>query len=84
MASTKTVYKPKGTCSTEMAIEVEDGVIKDVKIKGGCEGNLKGMSRLVTGMETSEAIKRLEGIKCGNKGTSCPDQLTRALKKMES
>ena len=82
MASTKIAYKPRGTCSTKMEIEVEDGVIKNVDISGGCDGNLEGMSRLVAGMKTSDAIERLEGIMCGNKGTSCPDQLARALKKI--
>ena len=75
----KTVYKPKGVCSRLMEIETEDGVIKSVKITGGCSGNLQGISRLVEGMSVEEAIKRLKGIRCGFKKTSCPDQLAAAL-----
>ena len=73
-------YKTKGTCSSRMRIEVEDGVVRDIQITGGCDGNLQGLSRLVTGMKVEEAIRRLEGIRCGFKPTSCPDQLAQALK----
>ena len=78
----KTVYQTKGTCSRSIDVEVEDGRIKDVSFEGGCNGNLQGISRLVTGMEVNDVINQLEGIKCGRKDTSCPDQLTKALKKM--
>ena len=72
-------YKTKGTCSSRMRIEVEDGVVRDIQITGGCDGNLQGLSRLVTGMKV-DVISRLEGIRCGFKPTSCPDQLAQALK----
>ena len=75
-------YVPKGVCSRLMHIEAEDGVIKSVEIVGGCNGNLQGITRLVEGMEVQEAISRLEGINCGGKGTSCPDQLAQALKQL--
>lgn len=75
-------YQPKGVCSREMTVEAEDGIIKSVSIVGGCHGNLQGISRLVEGMSVSEAISRMEGICCGGKPTSCPDQLAQALKKL--
>ena len=73
-------YKTKGTCSSRMRIEVEDGVVRDIQITGGCDGNLQGLSRLVTGMKVEDVMSRLEGIRCGFKPTSCPDQLAQALK----
>lgn len=73
-------YKTQGTCSTQIVIDVEEGVINEVEFFGGCNGNLQGISRLVKGMSCSDAISRLEGIKCGFKSTSCPDQLAQALK----
>lgn len=73
-------YRPRGVCSQLMEIEVEGDKIKHVKVTGGCIGNLQGISRLVEGMEIKEAISRMEGIRCGFKPTSCPDQLARALK----
>lgn len=76
-------YEPQGVCSYEMIIEVDKNTIKKVTIQGGCAGNTVGVSRLVEGMTIEEAIKRLKGIQCGNKGTSCPDQLARALEKIE-
>lgn len=75
-------YVPKGVCSRLMRIEAEDGVIKSVEVVGGCNGNLQGISRLVEGMRVDEAISRMEGINCGGKGTSCPDQLAQALKQL--
>ena len=72
-------YKTKGTCSQRILFEIEDNKVKNVQYIGGCNGNLKGISSLVEGMEVEEVIKRLSGIKCGFKGTSCPDQLARAL-----
>ena len=73
-------YRPRGGCSQLMEIEVEGDRIKHVKVTGGCSGNLQGISRLVEGMEIREAISRMEGIRCGFKPTSCPDQLAKALK----
>ena len=72
-------YKTKGTCSTAIDIELDGSIIKSVKFTGGCNGNLKGISSLVVGMTAEDAISRLKGIRCGFKGTSCPDQLARAL-----
>ena len=74
-------YRPEGVCSQLMEVEVEDGVIRRVEVLGGCSGNLQGISRLVVGMDAEEAIRRMEGIRCGSKPTSCPDQLSKALRK---
>lgn len=74
-------YKTSGTCSQKIFFEIEDNILKSVQFLGGCNGNLKGISALVEGMEVSEVIKRLEGTTCGMKSTSCPDQLATALKK---
>ncbi len=74
------IYKTFGTCSRAINFEVKDGVIQSVEFVGGCDGNTQGLSRLLAGMSVDEAIKRLSGIDCGGKGTSCPDQLARALK----
>ena len=73
-------YRPRGVCSQLMEVEVEDGKIHRVQVLGGCDGNLQGISRLVVGMDVDEAISRMEGIRCGGKPTSCPDQLAQALK----
>ena len=73
-------YKTKGTCSREISFEVEDGKVKNVQFFGGCNGNLKGIGALVEGMDIDEVIARTEGITCGMKSTSCPDQLAMALK----
>lgn len=72
-------YTPRGVCSRKMIIEIEDDKLVDVKIVGGCSGNLQGISALVKGMPVDDVIDRLEGINCGMKGTSCPDQLAKAL-----
>jgi len=72
-------YRPKGVCAQQMKFDIEDGIVKNVQIYGGCSGNLQGISRLVEGMPVEEAIKRMQGIKCGFKSTSCPDQLSIAL-----
>ena len=74
-------YKTSGTCSQKIFFEIEDNILKSVQFLGGCNGNLKGISALVEGMEVREVIKRLEGTTCGMKSTSCPDQLATALKK---
>ena len=76
----KIVYTPRGVCARQFEIAVEEGRIASVKISGGCAGNTQGVSRLLVGMEIDEAISRLEGIRCGFKPTSCPDQLAKALK----
>lgn len=73
-------YKTSGTCSSAIDFEVEDGIVKNVKFIGGCNGNTQGISKLVEGMPVEEVISRLEGIRCGFKSTSCPDQLAKALK----
>ena len=76
----KFTYKTQGTCSRSIEIEIENDRVKDVTFIGGCNGNLKGISNLVKGLTVDEVIDRLEGITCGFKGTSCPDQLAKALK----
>ncbi len=73
-------YTTRGTCSRTIKFEVEGDIIKYVEFVGGCSGNTQGIARLVEGMNIHEAISRIEGIKCGPKPTSCPDQLARALK----
>lgn len=76
-------YKPQGVCSLEMIIDVDNDTIQSVKIIGGCPGNTVGVSNLVKGMKIDEAISKLKGIPCGIKGTSCPDQLSKALEKIK-
>lgn len=73
-------YSTHGTCSLKINFEIENNVVKSVSFVGGCSGNTQGVSRLVEGMDINEAISRLEGIKCGSRPTSCPDQLATALK----
>lgn len=73
-------YRTQGTCSTQINIDVEEDVLKEVEFFGGCNGNLQGISSLVKGMKIEDIIMRLEGIRCGFKSTSCPDQLAQALK----
>lgn len=73
-------YTPQGVCSQQMTLEIDNGVITSLTVLGGCSGNLQGIARLVAGLEVDEAIRRLEGIRCGNKPTSCPDQLSHALR----
>lgn len=73
-------YTPRGVCSKSMEIDVEDGVIQAVRVMGGCHVNLQGISSLLKGMKVEEAIARMDGIRCGMKPTSCPDQLAQALK----
>lgn len=73
-------YKTFGTCSRAIHFEINDGIIQSVEFVGGCDGNTTGLSRLLAGMSIDTAIERLAGIDCNGKGTSCPDQLARALK----
>ncbi|MCI8482071.1 MAG: TIGR03905 family TSCPD domain-containing protein [Clostridia bacterium] len=77
-------YKTKGTCSQEMIIEVEQNIIKKVTIIGGCAGNTKGISKLVEGMTIDEVIEKLKGTPCKDRGTSCPDQLAKALEQIKA
>lgn len=80
----KHTYLTEGTCSQMIDFEIDDnGLIRNVVYTGGCNGNLQGISRLVEGMKVEEAINKLEGIRCGYKSTSCPDQLARALKETQ-
>lgn len=73
-------YKTRGTCSREIHFEIEDGIVHNVTFIGGCNGNLKGIASLVEGMAIQDVITKVEGIHCGMKSTSCPDQLAQALK----
>ena len=75
-------YRPKGVCSQQIGISVEDGIIQEIKFYGGCNGNLKGIAALAVGQPVEDVIQRLEGIHCGFKNTSCPDQLALALKQI--
>lgn len=74
-------YKTQGVCSRNISFDIRDGRVYDVRFDGGCNGNTQGISGLVDGMPVDEVIKRLSGICCGFKGTSCPDQLAKALEK---
>ena len=76
-------YTTNGVCSVFIDIVVEDGIVEDVYFEGGCNGNLQGISLLIKGMKVDEVIARLEGIHCGSKMTSCPDQLTKALRQLK-
>lgn len=78
----KYTYIPHGVCSKEIEIEEKDGIIKSLNVIGGCSGNLQGISKIVEGMEIENVIKKLKGIKCGGKDTSCPDQIALALEKI--
>ena len=73
-------YTTRGTCSRKISFDLEDGIVKNVNFVGGCNGNTKGISQLVDGMQAEDVIKKLEGTQCGFRGTSCPDQLARALR----
>lgn len=72
-------YRTHGTCSQEIAIELDGDTVRSVVFTGGCNGNLKGIASLISGMKTDEVIRRCKGIRCGFKQTSCPDQLAKAL-----
>ena len=78
--SQKIVYPTSGVCSQAIVIEMDGELVKSVEFIGGCQGNTKGVAALAAGISAKEVIARLEGVDCGRKGTSCPDQLARALK----
>lgn len=77
------IYKTHGVCSQAIDVEVENGIITSIKFVGGCSGNTQGVAALATGMKVEDAIEKLEGIRCGMRPTSCPDQLAKALKSMQ-
>ena len=77
-------FRPQGVCSQMINLDVEDGIVKEVEFLGGCNGNLSGISSLVKGMKVDDVIARLEGIRCGYKSTSCPDQFATALKMVKA
>ena len=77
-------YAPKKVCSSQIQFEIDEGIVKKVHFTGGCNGNLKGIASLVEGMPGEEVVNRLSGIKCGLKGTSCPDQLSIAIREAMS
>lgn len=72
-------YKTSGVCSSTINLEITNDIVKDVEFVGGCSGNLQGIGHLVKGMTVNEVIEKLQGIDCRNRGTSCPDQLSKAL-----
>lgn len=76
-------YKTKGTCAQRIDFDVDDGIVSNVRFVGGCSGNTQGVAKLVEGMKVEDVIAKLEGIRCGYKATSCPDQLAKALKACE-
>jgi uncharacterized protein (TIGR03905 family) len=73
------VYVTSGVCSRSISFDIEDGILKDVQFQGGCSGNVQAISQLVRGLPVADVIKRLKGIDCDGRGTSCPDQLAKAL-----
>ena len=75
-------YTPQGVCSHKMIVSAQDGVITEARIIGGCDGNSQGLCKLVAGMKLEDAIARLEGIRCGRKNSSCPDQLSLAMRQL--
>ena len=75
------IYEPEGVCSHKIIFDIENNIIKSVKIIGGCSGNTVGLSKLLEGQNIDDVIKKLKGIPCGYKGTSCPDQIAKALEK---
>lgn len=73
-------YQTKGVCSQKIQFDIQDGKVRNIKFIGGCHGNTQGVAKLAEGMDAQEVIAKLEGINCNGRGTSCPDQLARALK----
>ena len=80
----KYTYRPRGVCSRYFEFDIQEGRIEDVSIIGGCSGNLQGISSLIKGMDVDDVIAHLKGINCGGKGTSCPDQIARALESFKA
>ncbi len=78
----KSVFYPQGVCSRRYEITLTDGVVEDIVIEGGCNGNLQGIAKLVKGRPATEVIQLLEGVNCNGRGTSCPDQISKALREM--
>lgn len=78
----KFTYQPRGVCARMFEFDVQDGIVQELKVMGGCNGNLKGISALVRGMKVEDVIERLKGTTCGGKSTSCPDQIARALEQI--
>lgn len=72
-------YRTKGTCSTKITFDINDGIVSNIKFTGGCNGNLKGIAQLADGMKADDIIAKIKGIRCGFKSTSCPDQLASAI-----
>jgi len=79
----KYVYRPEGVCSNEIVFEIEKGIVEDIRINGGCAGNTIGISQLLKGMKIEDIIRKLKGTPCGFRGTSCPDQIAKALEKFK-
>ena len=79
----KYTYRPRGVCSQQMEIDIDNGKVTGLKVLGGCSGDLQGIAKLVEGMDVDDVIARLEGIHCGFKSTSCPDQLAKALREIK-
>lgn len=77
-------YTPQGVCSMKMIFEIDEGIVKELQIIGGCPGNTIGVSKLVEGKNIDEIIQMLKGIPCGNRGTSCPDQISKALQEYKN
>ena len=77
----KYTFKPTGVCAMEISFDIDEGILKNVNFRGGCSGNTQGVARLCEGREAKDVLNMLEGINCGFKGTSCPDQLAKAIKK---
>lgn len=80
MGTKRIEYYPQGVCSKMMIVDINNGVIENAQVIGGCHGNSQGICALLKGMKAEDTINRLSGIKCGNKNTSCPDQMARALR----
>lgn len=77
-------YIPKGVCAREIFFDIDKDIVKNVRFVGGCSGNLQGIAKLVEGMPVAKVIERLKNIDCNNKGTSCPDQLSKALQQLQT
>ena len=77
-------YTPRGVCSAKIDFEIEDGIVKNVQFTRGCSGNTQGIARLAEGMKADEVVSRLKGLNCNGRGTSCPDQLARAIEEAQN